>query len=90
MPTKKIKKTTPKPKPTVITIYGEKWCPFCREAKVIANAVTKRVQFVQGLSSEEIKKRAKLRSTPTTIPQIVVNGKHIGGFSNLKRLFNRL
>ena len=70
-----------------ITIYGEQWCPFCRNAKTLARKMTKNYKFISGKSGEELKKLLKSKNIPKTIPQIVVNGKHIGGFTNLESVF---
>ena len=81
---KTIKKKVIKPK---IIIYGEKWCPFCRNAKELSTKVTKSVKFISGKSGTQLRKILKLTNVPRTIPQIVVNGKHIGGFSNLQKIY---
>ena len=83
--TRKISK--PKLKQPIITIYGEKWCPFCRNANTLARKMTKNYKFVSGKSGDELKKLLKSKNIPKTIPQVVVNGKHIGGFSNLESVF---
>ena len=70
-----------------IIIYGEKWCPFCRNAKSLAKKMTKDYKFVSGKSGVELKKLLKSKNIPKTIPQIVVDGKHIGGFTHLQTLF---
>ena len=75
-----------KPKHKII-IYGEKWCPFCRNAKLLAKKITTNYKFVSGKSGATLKKLLKSRNIPATIPQIVVDGKHIGGFSNLESFF---
>lgn len=69
-----------------IEIYGENWCPFCRNAKILAKRITKKNKFISGKSGLELKKLLKLKNVPRTIPLVVVDGKYIGGFSNLKKL----
>ena len=81
-----MKRTKSKKQQTII-IYGEKWCPFCTNAKSIAKKMTKKFKFISGKSSLELKRILKLRKIPETIPQIVVDGKHIGGFTNLQKQF---
>ena len=82
---KKKRKITKKQRK--IVIYGENWCPFCKNAKTLAKKMTKDFKFISGKSGLELKKLLKSRTIPKTIPQIVVNGKHIGGFSNLQSLY---
>ena len=72
-----------------ITIYGENWCPYCRNAKELAKRISKKVSFVSGKSGEELKKKLKLKKIKQTIPQIVVDGKHIGGFNKLLTKYNK-
>ena len=79
---KSRKISTPK-----IIIYGENWCPFCKNAKSLAKKMTKNYKFIPGKSGIELKKLIKSRNIPKTIPQITVDGKHIGGFSNLQKMF---
>ena len=82
----KITKPTGKKQSTII-IYGEKWCPFCRNAKSLAKKMTKQFKFIRGKSGLELKMLLKSQNIPKTIPQIVVDGKHIGGFTNLQSLY---
>jgi len=75
-------------KPKII-IYGETWCPFCRNSKTLAKKMTKNFKFVSGKSGLKLKKLLKSRNIPRTIPQIVVDGKHIGGFTNLQSIYTK-
>ena len=86
----KPKKPKQKPKPVhkfkSVKIYGETWCPYCTNSKLIATKHSKKVEFLHGKSPEQLRRILKLPNAPRTIPQIVVNGKYIGGFSNLQKL----
>ena len=70
-----------------IVIYGEKWCPFCLNAKKIAKNMTKHYKFITGKSGLQLKKILKSQKIPKTIPQIIIDGKHIGGFTELKSFY---
>lgn len=73
-----------------IVIYGEKWCPFCKAAKRDAKKkLSKSVKLITGLSGAEMKKKLKLKRIPKTIPQIQVDGKYIGGYSNLVNIIKK-
>lgn len=85
--TKHRKESSTTKKQHKIIIYGENWCPFCRNSKSLAKKMTKDLKFISGKSGLNLKKLLKSRIVPKTIPQIVVNGKHIGGFTNLQSLF---
>ena len=80
---KVVSKKITKPKHKII-IYGENWCPFCRNAKILAKKISYKYKFVSGKSGLTLQKLLKSRKIPATIPQVVVDGKHIGGFSNLE------
>ena len=67
------------------TIYGKASCWFCRESKKIAKTMSRSVIFIQA-SAKTMQSVLKLQKAPTTIPQIVVNNKHIGGYTNLLKL----
>lgn len=73
-----------------IVIYGEQWCPFCKAAKKDAKKITKSVKFISGISGAEMKKKLKLKKVPKTIPQIQIDGKYIGGYSNLVKLIKNI
>jgi len=72
-------------KAKIITIYGSNSCLFCREAKKLARRMCNTVRFIEGLNAQEMKKVMNLNKAPTTIPQILVDGKHIGGYSDLEK-----
>jgi glutaredoxin len=75
-----------------IKIYGETWCPYCKLSKILAKKINPKFDpkkdFISGKTSVQLKKLLKLKSTPKTIPLILVNKKYIGGYSNLQNLFN--
>ena len=79
-------KKTKKIKQKKITVYGETWCPYCKNAKTLAKTITKDVKFISGKSGIQLKKLLKLKKIPKTIPLVVVDGKYIGGFSNLQSM----
>ena len=69
---------------TDVLIYSSDFCPFCHRAK----ALLKR----KGASFREVKvdfaprKRDEMRKKASgrkTVPQIFINGKHIGGCDDL-------
>ena len=71
-----------------VEIYTLAYCPFCQKAKIFLK--DKGVDFVEYPSDdtedetrEELTRRFKLKSL-ATFPQIIINGKHIGGYSDLK------
>lgn len=74
-------------------IYTVDYCPFCKKA--LAFLKEHNVDFVQHkIDDEENLWREKLGEMfnikgEVTVPQIVINNKHIGGFSDLIEKFER-
>jgi len=72
-----------------ITMYTTAWCGFCARAKAFLEG--------KGLSYEEIRLdddpgfRSTLfdRTGGWTVPQIVIDGRPIGGYSELRGLLER-
>lgn len=70
-----------------VEIYTQDWCPFCTRAIALLKA--------KGVAFEEIKaeagtpERAKARERAgglTSVPQIFIDGRHIGGCDALMAL----
>lgn len=76
-------------KPQAISIITRPGCPYCARAKAIMNA--------RGVSYEEIVigRDAGIRSVRAitgmeTVPQVFIDGDHIGGSEDLQRHFERV
>ena len=67
----------------MIKIYSTGWCSSCVLAKKLLNE--KKINYKeiniedQNMSREDLKKI----TGGSTVPQIIINGKSIGGFDNL-------
>jgi len=71
-----------------VLIYSTQTCPYCVNAKQLLQR--------EGISFEEInvedeKKRAYMEqiSGRRTVPQIFIGERHVGGFDDLKALYER-
>jgi glutaredoxin 3 len=70
-----------------VTVYSTTVCPYCVNAKELLNS--------QGIAYEEILvdkdpvKRAEMEqlSGRRTVPQIFIGEQSVGGFSDLKKLY---
>lgn len=76
-----------------IELFTLPTCPFCRKAKELLedNYLD---YFEYDISHDEEKIREKLGKRfkidgRVTVPQIVINGKHIGGYSELKDIIQK-
>jgi glutaredoxin 3 len=67
-------------------MYSRSWCPYCERAQALLRA--------KGLTFEAIdieaqpEKRAEMieRSGRSTVPQIFIDGRHVGGCDELHAL----
>jgi glutaredoxin 3 len=69
-----------------IEIYTTPWCGYCARAKTLLER--KGAAFQETDVMEDAAKRAEMRerSRRTTVPQIFINGRHIGGSDELAAL----
>ena len=69
-----------------IEIYTTPWCGYCARAKALLEK--KGAAYEETDVMEDAAKRAEMRerSRRTTVPQIFINGQHIGGSDELAAL----
>ncbi len=69
-----------------IEIYTTQWCGYCARAKSLLE--NKGASYEETDVMEDAAKRAEMRerSRRTTVPQIFINGQHIGGSDELAAL----
>jgi len=69
-----------------IEIYTTMWCGYCARAKSLLEKKGAAYQEMDVM--EDAAKRAEMRerSRRTTVPQIFINGQHIGGSDELAAL----
>ncbi len=71
-----------------ILIYSKTNCNFCVKAKNLLNI--KNLKFTEKVLDKDFTKEQLLEILPNvkTLPQIQINGKHIGGYRELKSYLN--
>lgn len=69
-----------------IEIYTTPWCGYCARAKALLEK--KGAAYEETDVMEDAVKRAEMRerSKRSTVPQIFINGRHIGGSDELAEL----
>ncbi len=69
-----------------IEIYTTPWCGYCARAKALLES--KGATYDETDVMEDAVKRTEMRdrSRRTTVPQIFINGQHIGGSDELAAL----
>lgn len=72
--------------PARVVVYTTSWCPYCASAKSLLQA--KKVAFteVDVEGRDEIRTWLREKSGQRTVPQIFVNGRALGGFSDIQAL----
>lgn len=72
-----------------VIIYGTLTCPYCSNAKDLLKS--KGVAYQEVLVDQDLAKREEMLAKSNgsrTVPQIFIDGKHVGGYSDLKQLDN--
>lgn len=72
-------------KPEVL-LYVTSWCPYCRRAKALLTKKGLAFTEVDIEASAEDRKAMIDVSGRSTVPQIFINGTHVGGFDDLFEL----
>jgi glutaredoxin 3 len=67
----------------VVTLYVSDWCPYCRRAKGLLTE--KQLVFNEINVDDDAKFREEMiaRSNRSTVPQIFIGDKHVGGCDDL-------
>ena len=75
---------------TPITIYTKSWCPYCSAAKELLSK--KKASFEEIEISGRTEKRQEMLSRSggsSTVPQIFIGDRHVGGCDDLYALDRR-
>ncbi|MEM6935348.1 MAG: glutaredoxin 3 [Pseudomonadota bacterium] len=67
-----------------VEIYTKSWCPYCARAK--ADLQRKRVAYEEiDLTDDEVREAEMVkRAGRTSVPQIFIGGRHLGGSDDLR------
>ena len=70
-----------------VTVYATQWCPFCVRARQLLEFKNVDYQLVDvGLEPNRRVEMVQLSGGSQTVPQIFINGEHIGGCDDLYSL----
>lgn len=71
------------------TVWSKYHCPYCDQAKALLTQ--KGIEFEEKKIGDGYTKEELLEAVPTarTVPQIFLDGKLIGGFTELKKFFEQ-
>jgi len=68
---------------TDIDIYTKPWCPYCGRAKNLLDRKGVSYNEIDVTLDPRTENVMKVRSQQQTVPQIFINGVHIGGSDDL-------
>ena len=69
-----------------IVVYTQPWCPYCSRAVALLQKKGAAFQEIDAPHGTEQRKEAIARSGQTSVPQIFIDGRHIGGCDDLMAL----
>lgn len=69
-----------------IEIYTSPWCGYCARAKALLDKKGATYEEMDVIDDEKKRAEMRSRSNRTTVPQIFINGQHIGGSDELAAL----
>ena len=69
-----------------IVMYSTRFCPFCVRARSLLDSKAVGYTDIGVDNQPQLRRKMMQRSGRTTVPQIWVGEKHVGGFDDLVRL----
>jgi glutaredoxin 3 len=69
-----------------IEIYTTPWCGYCARAKALLDSKGAKYDEMDVMEDEAKRSEMRSRSKRTSVPQIFINGEHIGGSDELAAL----
>lgn len=69
-----------------VIIYTKDYCPFCKRAKGLLDQKGVKYTEIDVTEDEDKQKEMIKKSGRTTVPEIFIDGKHVGGCDDLFEL----
>lgn len=73
----------------MITIYTKDYCPYCVKAKLLLNSLGKEFQEIDITNTPNVMMELVQKSGMRTVPQIYVDDKCLGGYSDIQTLHDK-
>lgn len=70
----------------MVKVYSKSYCPYCIRAKSLLESLDIPFEEIDITSTPEMMSEISEKSGMTTVPQIFVDDKCLGGFSELQKL----
>ncbi len=69
-----------------IIIYTKDYCPYCKKAKTLLDIKKQKYQEIDITNDPKLQEEVKAKTGRQTVPQIIINGKPIGGCDDMYAL----
>lgn len=73
----------------MITVYTKDYCPYCVKAKLLLNSLGKEFQEIDITNTPDVMMELVQKSGMRTVPQIYVDDKCLGGYSDIQALHDK-
>lgn len=71
---------------TQVVMYSTPWCPYCIRARLLLKGKGVAFEDIDVAGNPALRREMEARSHRHTVPQIWINGEHIGGCDELHAL----
>ena len=72
--------------PASVLLYTTDWCPYCHRAKSLLSRKNVAFEEIDVEGRPELRQWLTRASGQSTVPQVFINSRPIGGFTELSRL----
>ena len=72
-----------------VVVYATQWCPYCQRARALLDAKGVPYSLIDIEAVPGAREEMRARSGRTSVPQIFVGNRHLGGFDDTKALDDR-
>lgn len=69
-----------------VEIYTQPWCPYCSRAVALLEKKGVAIREINAPHGTAEREQAMARSGRSTVPQVFIDGRHIGGCDDLVAL----
>jgi len=69
-----------------VEIYTQPWCPYCERAVALLQRKSVAFQEINAPHGTAQRNEAMARSGRSTMPQVFIDGRHVGGCDDLMAL----
>ena len=69
-----------------VVMYSTPWCPYCIRARMLLKQKGVRFDDIDVAGNPDLRREMEANSGRYTVPQIWINGEHVGGCDDLHAL----